>query len=476
MRSSKKGKEKVSDVVKEPSYGQRVTRGSAQKLLSDALKANKSQIVRNRRKRRRTDIEPDLPIHVVDISIKEEESGDKEEKKRKKNEKRKEKKQIASKGAKSKAKRQPESSDPELDLSEDDEEDEVLGSKAEMTNEQMIEVMKTQKVLAGKVIDLVYVGNPRLRKLVDDLEIQGWNHLFSLPIPVLYEMDVRDFYYNMEITQDGSINSPVNGELIHLNEEILGSYMKVSIEGIKSVAGKQASPSFIDEISKIPNSNKTSVAKKFLKGVYQIYFEFVNKNVLPRTEKRSVATATDLFMIESISKMDEISLPAIMIEHMIKIRTKRDGRHGLAYGYLLGRIFKEHGIRLEKGIKGTMKKVMPLNTLIECECIDARGGKKEKSQISQLLEGQEQLRHEIEELTVLLTQKDDEIVKLKGQIAKSSIEGPGSEEIERLKKKNVELSAKVEDLTNNLLKSHEEADARLSLVLQTFQSRPTQIP
>lgn len=136
------------------------------------MKANKFLTVRNRRKRRR--VEPDIPVHVVDSSLKEEGSGnkDKEEKKRKKIvlERKKEKMKT-----KSKANKQPEPSGSELDMSEDDKQDEVPGPKVEkeMTKERRSEVMKTQKVLTGRVIDQIYEGNPGLRELVDNLKIQG---------------------------------------------------------------------------------------------------------------------------------------------------------------------------------------------------------------------------------------------------------------------------------------------------------------
>lgn len=94
-----------------------------------------------------------------------------------------------------------------------------------------------------------------------------------------------------------------------------------------------------------------------------------------------------------------------------------------------------------------------------------RSKKKGKSQVSKLLDSQEQLKHELEKMSLLLVKKDTKIDQLKTWLAKGSQEGPGSKEALKLKEKKVVLTVKVGDLNDKLLKSHEEVDARLSLVL-----------
>lgn len=81
-RTSRKGKKVIEEVqVKD---GPRNTRGSQQKLISDTMEANKSQTLRNRRKRRRIVVE-DLVLEggVIDITLDEEGIGDKDGDKRK---------------------------------------------------------------------------------------------------------------------------------------------------------------------------------------------------------------------------------------------------------------------------------------------------------------------------------------------------------------------------------------------------------
>lgn len=76
---------------------------------------------------------------------------------------------------------------------------------------------------------------------------------------------------------------------------------------------------FLNEYGKLPNLIRAGTPKKFLKGVYQLLFEFINKVVFPRSEKRTVDFGADLFMIEALNKFEVINLPAIILEHIHKI-------------------------------------------------------------------------------------------------------------------------------------------------------------
>lgn len=61
----------------------------------------------------------------------------------------------------------------------------------------------------------------------------------------------------------------------------------------------------------------------------------MNKVILPRSVKRNVVSTVDLFLMKARGKVKAINLPAIMLEHMFKIITEKDGKHGMGYGYLL---------------------------------------------------------------------------------------------------------------------------------------------
>ncbi|KAK4355455.1 hypothetical protein RND71_024426 [Anisodus tanguticus] len=48
-------------------------------------------------------------------------------------------------------------------------------------------------------------------------------------------------------------------------------------------------------------------------------------------------------------------LSALMLEHMLKVVSVKDGRHGLAYGFFLTKVFKHFGIKALREIMGTRK-------------------------------------------------------------------------------------------------------------------------
>ncbi|WMV49385.1 hypothetical protein MTR67_042770 [Solanum verrucosum] len=64
---------------------------------------------------------------------------------------------------------------------------------------------------------------------------------------------------------------------------------------------------------------------------------------------------------------------------------------------------------------------------------------------------QEQLKHELEEMTVALASCDAEIVRLNAQLLQAQAEGPGAGELVALKAQNERLNVEVKSLTQQLL-------------------------
>ncbi|KAH0711946.1 hypothetical protein KY285_007557 [Solanum tuberosum] len=61
-----------------------------------------------------------------------------------------------------------------------------------------------------------------------------------------------------------------------------------------------------------------------------------------------MASSTALFLMELLDKCETMNLHGIIMEHMIWVMTAKDGRHAMAYGYLLNRVFKHSMCPLEK--------------------------------------------------------------------------------------------------------------------------------
>ena len=110
--------------------------------------------------------------------------------------------------------------------------------------------------------------------------------------------------------------------------------------------GRTSSTEFASLISKIPTTKVAGIYKKIMKIEYQLVFEFINKVLLPRTEKRIVATTADLFVMEMLCSFEALSLPSLIIEHIHKTVIERKGVHGMGYGYFLTKVFKHFRIPL----------------------------------------------------------------------------------------------------------------------------------
>lgn len=70
---------------------------------------------------------------------------------------------------------------------------------------------------------------------------------------------------------------------MELNKEILGNFFDIPIVGIKSVKNQQPFVEFMQTSFKMEGTSTVGVTKFFLKGELQLFFEYVNKVLLPRS-------------------------------------------------------------------------------------------------------------------------------------------------------------------------------------------------
>lgn len=148
--------------------------------------------------------------------------------------------------------------------------------------------------------------------------------------------------------------------------------------------------------------------------------------------------------------------------------TTKDGMYGLAYGFWLNRIFAYFGVACGIGKESFMKQMFNLTMLENNECIPRRSGSKSKYIVADLIDEQTRLREELEEMTVALAKKDVEILALKATAVKGGDEGPGQSEglgdkNDILCKKVKNFKAKVEYLTQQLLRNHAAENERITM-------------
>ncbi|KAH0738544.1 hypothetical protein KY290_037249 [Solanum tuberosum] len=488
----RKGKGKLEMSGSKRDKRKYITRSEAQKVMGSAIAANKAHTERTR-KRKREGIKPAQPASMP-MSI---ENSDTESEDAVKNVLRMrregEEEKIISKGTKkggrkSTAKIGKEKIQRSLAQGKTGRKQRPGPTlknqikEKELTRKERIEKMEQQKVLNGRVFDPDINTRFGMGNLVDAVIIQGWNHLFAPPVPYLHEPEVREFFYKMELLEGGGITTTVRNVEIHLDEETLGIILGVPVVGVRTIEGCKPSTDFSKLATKRGDVKRAGLPKKFLKGEYQLMFEFINKVMVPRTEKRTVASAADLFLMEKLDELEEINLPAIMLEHMHRVMTWKNAKHGIPYGYLLNFVFNHFEVPVGRGVPGTAKQMFTMSTLLECECIE--GPAKGRSQVADVLEQQAILRREVTDLTKILCDKEVEITRLKSELQKAVSRGPGTsdgqdlllkelrDENTTLLKTNASLNEEIKSLNKQLIQAHESANERMLLLMRTLNPSP----
>ncbi|KAK4717493.1 hypothetical protein R3W88_015831 [Solanum pinnatisectum] len=107
-----------------------------------------------------------------------------------------------------------------------------------------------------------------MSNLFDDVSIQGWNHLFEIPVPYLHELGVHEFFYKMELMEGGGITTTVRNVEICLDEEILGIILGVPVERIQTIECCKLSSDFTKLATKHRDVKRAGLPKNFLKGEY----------------------------------------------------------------------------------------------------------------------------------------------------------------------------------------------------------------
>ena len=97
--------------------------------------------------------------------------------------------------------------------------------------QEVVDSLRKRDVLAGRVFDMGIINLPGMDSLHDMVEIQSWLHLFNRKSPILYEEEVREFYYNIQFKEYGSILTRVNDIVVHLDEGLLSKILRVPREG-----------------------------------------------------------------------------------------------------------------------------------------------------------------------------------------------------------------------------------------------------
>lgn len=88
--------------------------------------------------------------------------------------------------------------------------------------------------------------------------------------------------------------------------------------------------------------------------------------------------------------------------------------------------------------------------------------------MSDLIDQKEALKGHVEELITTLPKNDAEIILLNAKLAQVISEGPSSADIFKLKEENEKQAQEIKSLTQQLLQVHQDHNARLTMLIQSF--------
>ncbi|KAH0673029.1 hypothetical protein KY284_024116 [Solanum tuberosum] len=125
----------------------------------------------------------------------------------------------------------------------------------ELTREERVTKLEKQKVLNERVFDPKILTDYGMSTLFDSVSLESWEHMFEAPAPYLHGPEVREFY------------------------------CKWSSSTVEA-SGQQFESEFTQRDTKRGDIKCAGLLKKFLMGEYQLMFEFINKILVPRSEKR----------------------------------------------------------------------------------------------------------------------------------------------------------------------------------------------
>lgn len=207
-----------------------------------------------------------------------------------------------------------------------------------------------------------------METLVSKLRAQGWSYLFLQGDHQrkFEKNEVYEFYTN-GVAIGEMISTTVHGKTINLYPADLGRILNVPTGGWRHYV-KGSWPPLDNFPSALDISRKFSgnpllpshrrVMKNEMSPLYQFYFDVVHKIILPRQERRTVASFLDLTLMELLDSEIPIDLLQLIIKHMQRVLVKDTNGHALPYQFWLASIFEDFRVPVKVWSLQTTKDVI----------------------------------------------------------------------------------------------------------------------
>ncbi|MCD9560709.1 hypothetical protein HAX54_019455 [Datura stramonium] len=236
--------------------------------------------------------------------------------------------------------------------------------------------------------------------------------------------EIVDFFKNFSISR-GCVTARVGNVLVVFDSIKLGSWLGISCSEF-ATCQKNKWPDLPPPLTPLEivgkfsgDSSRTSVSKvlkRSMSSYHKFLFTFVIRNLIPRQERRDVASYLDLTLMELLDRGMPINLPALMIAYLNKVVHDVNKNHALPYGFLLTSVFAKWGVHFS-----FVEHYLPYDALDYYESRGTRhvgvmGGSssatgssppKENSAVLNLELENKHLRLEIEQLKAQLARNED---------------------------------------------------------------------
>jgi hypothetical protein len=178
----------------------------------------------------------------------------------------------------------------------------------------------------------------------------GWTHFLQIREKT-YKKVVQAFYCQATAYSEKSlIISTIKGKQISLTPDLIAEYLNLPSDGF-CVYGdnwdldlKVNLTDVFSYIFKNPNNVFVSANLHYIPKMLNLLSQH---SLIPRKGNHGKITKNDLLIIYCMFYEVRLNLPHVILHHMISAIKDKNPRHGLPYGMILTRLFREIGIDLD---------------------------------------------------------------------------------------------------------------------------------
>nr|XP_016440658.1 PREDICTED: uncharacterized protein LOC107766394 [Nicotiana tabacum] len=280
-----------------------------------------------------------------------------------------------------------------------------------------------RKILKGGLLkDLV---EPGVMRLVDALAAQGWKDMVLQMDGRLARNELIEFMANVAF-KDGVVSSLVKGVQLQLDAEKLGEILDIPSEGFDDYTRQRwlcldSLPTSLEITKRFSDSKEMTevraVQKSEMRPEHKVVFEFLNKCLLPRQERRHTANYMDLVLMECLERGKQINWPAFIIKLLDRV-INGSKAHVTPYGFILTTVLDRLNVPL-KWEMASSKEHFGIKTLLAYDysvnAIPIEPGSSQKTPINS------KVRTLVQECAA----KDAEIAQLKARVVEVKTEKDG---------------------------------------------------